>query len=1108
MSRRTRYILLFVLVGFGVVAYFIYLKMGPVPERVVETPIAPLPPPLVLRPDEFLTEPEEDELASYGACPNAMEQSFSGTGRFGELTGHYDSKGRYVFFMVLEGTTGFIRAYEDIQRRSRNVTFLDFKGDLRMRQSQLVPLPQGPVSRVRLGTHRGFLRVSFNYQSSKVPKIVHIELRCGFGKVAIRLTFDQVTPPPMHPEYSRNSGAPGQAPAPLAAPATQSAPAGPPPPPIGTGGPLDTPAEAAAAAKAAQTTPGVKTEPLPVPGPGGAKRSNNPGTNNPTSAPATAPATANPGTDNPGSANPGTDNPTTAPATANPGTDNPGSANPGTDNPGSANPGSNNPGSANPGTDNPGSGNPGTDNPGNPNPGTINPGSANPGTDHPGSGNPGTDNPGSGNPGTNNPGSANPGSNNPGSGNPGTNNPGSGNPSSNNPGNPNPGRGAAKNLPQDPYGLAGYSPCQGEGAGLGSFGNFEEGVDFEGRLVFISTLDGALGSFVTDQSLGGSGQHASYIDFSGSFRGPRGGQNFPAESLVRSVRFGDHRGFTRMSFTYRGSKGPEAVRAEVLCKERSVAVRLSLTGEGYEPTPDDIEAIIARVRGPEPVSSVPPKVEGALGPIAEGGTVQAGLPADPSAAVPMIAPIPAPDPAARTPSAGTAQAPAGTTGAPATGLPAEASGEGQPVAEAVLPHAEGPAGSALTTGIMDATVQPPAEVPTEVPKEPEAAAAPEQAAASEQAAAPEQAPAPEQAAEAPQAAAAGSEPSGIPDLPGYSKCETKRGPGQGRFGAFTTRLVGYNTYIAEIPFTGTIGKVTILNLKRKSATRSVTYVDFQGSFTSRQSELRDGLGPVSNMKYGKHRSFARISFNFHNELAPGSATTEIFCKPGYMAIKVSMDMPDWRGGKAAAAAGIKTGTSPEPQPPVPEANAPEGASGGTPGVAQDANQAQDGTVQEGTNPDVPLEGEPAPSGGEESEKPTSDASVNTKPDFNLRNYGPCEGAEPGHGTIGNIWTQLDGRNRLVFVLPIDGTFGPVAIATNLEDKENPHSVISFKGDFAISVSEKRVNESPISHIELAKKQDAAEMLVAYTPGITSREVISEFYCKEGAMAARLTMDAR
>jgi hypothetical protein len=143
------------------------------------------------------------------------------------------------------------------------------------------------------------------------------------------------------------------------------------------------------------------------------------------------------------------------------------------------------------------------------------------------------------------------------------------------------------------------------------------------------------------------------------------------------------------------------------------------------------------------------------------------------------------------------------------------------------------------------------------------------------------------------------------------------------------------------------------------------------------------------------------------------------------------------------------------------------------------------------------EGAPTDAEGQASEVPG-------QPDFNLRNYEPCGRKGQGLGTIDAIWTQIDGKNRFVMVLPVTGVFGDVGITSLLEDKNHMESNITLEGFYNVSLLDKQVSEGPVSHVSFVAGEERTAVTVSYKPGQSWKAVEGEFLCKEGALAVRLT----
>ncbi|MDR1084140.1 MAG: hypothetical protein LBP22_04595 [Deltaproteobacteria bacterium] len=134
------------------------------------------------------------ELAGYGPCPAG-----EGQGRILDLKGHYDPYNRYVLLMSLDGRAGdsAVKA-QDVA--DRGVTYVDLAGRLPFEAGFLEISPQnGPGRHVRLGLHKGFTRISFNYRAGFKPAGTEAEILCRDGSLALRYTFQGFSgsePPP------------------------------------------------------------------------------------------------------------------------------------------------------------------------------------------------------------------------------------------------------------------------------------------------------------------------------------------------------------------------------------------------------------------------------------------------------------------------------------------------------------------------------------------------------------------------------------------------------------------------------------------------------------------------------------------------------------------------------------------------------------------------------------------------------------------------------------------------------------------------------------------------------------------------------------------------
>jgi hypothetical protein len=106
------------------------------------------------------------------------------------------------------------------------------------------------------------------------------------------------------------------------------------------------------------------------------------------------------------------------------------------------------------------------------------------------------------------------------------------------------------------------------------FGAFKGSEDAEGRFVLEMPFRGTLGSFKASSRVNRSTGNVSYIDFPGSYRARVEDERLSGGPVGR-VRFGYNEGTTRLSLNWRDSTAPARVKAEILCRKGSMAVRLT-----------------------------------------------------------------------------------------------------------------------------------------------------------------------------------------------------------------------------------------------------------------------------------------------------------------------------------------------------------------------------------------------------------------------------------------------------------------------------------------------------------------------------------------------------
>ncbi|MDR2611859.1 MAG: hypothetical protein LBG06_03170, partial [Deltaproteobacteria bacterium] len=402
--------------------------------------------------------------------------------------------------------------------------------------------------------------------------------------------------------------------------------------------------------------------------------------------------------------------------------------------------------------------------------------------------------------------------------------------------------------PADP--LAGYLPCQGTGAGRGSFGRLSGSYDDIGRFVLFIDFDGRTGGISGRESLRRPSKNVAYLDFEGDipfsqeYLRPRGG-------ALELVRLGRHRGFTRVSLNFSALRSPSEVRVEILCKQGSVAIRAAWG-----------DALAAPVLTAPPAAAAGDGAAGGNG-AAGAGTTEAGG-----------APSAAGDGAAN----GDGAAGAGTT--EAGGTPSAAPGL-QPALPPVPPvpgplrempgplPADGSEEDGSGDGASGTTVAPGAGPP-----------APD--------------------------AAAPAVPVGLPvtnEEPG--PC---RGTGEGR-GSFGEPQVSWDAdrkvLTAVLPLVSEEGPGDVTaghSLGRRGA---VTWLDFKGDFRFGRTGAVPPGGPVRLLRFGRHPGLARLGFNYRDGEAPDRPPeVGIRCLPN--AVEVSLDFaggPEAGAPPAPAAAG-------------------------------------------------------------------------------------------------------------------------------------------------------------------------------------------------------------
>ncbi|MDR1608892.1 MAG: hypothetical protein LBT38_10870 [Deltaproteobacteria bacterium] len=207
MSPQSHRQLCAIFLVWAVGLYWVYQAMGPVsPPRAKALVLAqatPKPAPKAPEPEEPVMPEEfvpQDELAGFVPCPT----EHTAVAKLLNFRARYDELGRLVILSAYEGSLGAIQIRQDLGP-TKPVTALDFLGRHELAQ-KVVPSPGGLVKTLRLGEHRGFIRLSVNYLEDRIPKETQSEILCRpdaqGGLLAARLTF---LPSPRSLALARNN---------------------------------------------------------------------------------------------------------------------------------------------------------------------------------------------------------------------------------------------------------------------------------------------------------------------------------------------------------------------------------------------------------------------------------------------------------------------------------------------------------------------------------------------------------------------------------------------------------------------------------------------------------------------------------------------------------------------------------------------------------------------------------------------------------------------------------------------------------------------------------------------------------------------------------------
>jgi hypothetical protein len=157
----------------------------PAPSAV--TPPSAVPSSLTVPPPAAAKTPPPNRgpLAGYGPC---LPGTGTGEGTLGQMSGQYDAQGRYLLFIKHTGNIG--GSSQRSMFGDPAVTYVDLLGDIKFTEEVYKISPaQGPGRHIRLGRHKGFTRISFNYRTGQRPHDPQTELFCQEGSLAVRYSF-------------------------------------------------------------------------------------------------------------------------------------------------------------------------------------------------------------------------------------------------------------------------------------------------------------------------------------------------------------------------------------------------------------------------------------------------------------------------------------------------------------------------------------------------------------------------------------------------------------------------------------------------------------------------------------------------------------------------------------------------------------------------------------------------------------------------------------------------------------------------------------------------------------------------------------------------------
>jgi hypothetical protein len=129
-----------------------------------------------------------------------VKSSGQGRGKLNYLSGKYDSQGRFILLLAVEGNIGEWRFSSQRDPDGQGgkgskliVTFLDFMGQFTYKD-QYLRFPTGPARTFRFGQHPEYTRLSLNFRANNLPSAVKVKLLRRANVLAVVYEMSGVTP--------------------------------------------------------------------------------------------------------------------------------------------------------------------------------------------------------------------------------------------------------------------------------------------------------------------------------------------------------------------------------------------------------------------------------------------------------------------------------------------------------------------------------------------------------------------------------------------------------------------------------------------------------------------------------------------------------------------------------------------------------------------------------------------------------------------------------------------------------------------------------------------------------------------------------------------------